>query len=94
MNTPSRCVAHRKNHDAVARDEIARLLRDAIHEAKEFGHVFAERNQIDFVVAVYQRAVGASSTAEFSGAPSARFGHRSEQKIGCASVCASCMASR
>ena len=57
----------RQNLDVVARDEIASLLGDPIDEGEERRHEFAERHEIDFVVAAHLRPSGPSRTAEFSG---------------------------
>ena len=49
-------------------NEVSCLLRDAIHKAEKFGHVFTEWNQVDFVVAVDPESpLGFSITAEFNG---------------------------
>ncbi len=58
MNAPDLVAVDGELDDAAAGSEIAGFLGDPVHPPEHFGHELAEGNQVDFVVAADDRAVG------------------------------------
>ncbi len=75
-------IVQRKHNHAIARDKVTSLLRDAIHESEKLGYVLAERNQVDFVVAIHETAIRTQQHGRVERCAFLPIGDRSKQEIG------------